>query len=52
MSRIFEKNVTHVCDYGNEILFVDHVINRRTGKTCHKGARSGGGGTGASREAT
>lgn len=34
------------------LLFVDHVINRRTGKTCHKGARSGGGGTGASREAT
>lgn len=34
------------------LLFVDHVINRRTGKACHKGARSGGGGTGASREAT
>ena len=34
------------------LLFVDHVINRRTGKTCHKGAWSGGGGTGASREAT
>ena len=34
------------------LLFVDYIINRRTGKTCHKGAWSGGGGTGASGEAT